>query len=294
MLPRHLLRRIRRLHLRARRAVEDMLGGEYRSIFKGAGLAFEEVRAYLPGDDVRSIDWNVTARMGHPFIKRYVEERELTVLLAVDVSGSLDFGTQEQPKRDAVAELAALLAFCAAANNDKVGLVLFSDRVEKYVPPRKGVRHLLRLIREVLHFRPEGRGTDLAAGLDFLNRVRRRRGLVFLFSDFDDTGFERSFRRAARRHDLIAVRVSDPREEELPDVGLMVLEDAETGRQAWIDTSDPEFRAGQEDHRRRRREALNFLTRSARVDLVEVSTDGNHLDALTRFFRLREKRLGKH
>src|SRR3954452_12757130 len=192
MLPREVVRQIRRLQLRARRAVEDLLGGEYHSVFKGTGIAFEEVREYQPGDDVRTIDWNVTARMGHPFIKRFIEERELTVMLAVDCSGSNRFGTRVQQKREVAAELAAVLAFSAISNNDRVGLVQFTERVERFVPPRKGTRHVLRLIRDVLFYQPERAGTSLREGLDFLNRVLHRRAVVFLFSDFLDQGFEAS------------------------------------------------------------------------------------------------------
>src|SRR6516225_5810861 len=228
MLPREVLRQIRRLQLRARRAVEDVLGGEYHSVFKGWGIAFDEVRAYQPGDDVRAIDWNVTARMGQPFVKRYIEERELTVLLAIDSSGSLQFGTRAQLKREVAAELAAVLAFSAIANNDRVGLIQFTDRVEHFLPPRKGTRHVLRLIRDILFFQPEHRGTALREALDYLNRVLRRRTIVFLFSDFIDRDYEQSFKRTGRRHDLVAVRVTDPREEELPAVGLVEFEDTET------------------------------------------------------------------
>src|SRR6201997_1097662 len=202
MLPREVIRQIRRLQLKARRAVEDLLGGEYHSIFKGTGIAFEEVREYQPGDDVRGIDWNVTARMGQPFIKRFIEERELTVLLAVDCSASHQFGTFAQQKREVAAELAAVLAFSAISNNDKVGLIQFTDRVEHFVPPRKGIRHVLRLIRDVLFYQPRRPGTSLREGLDYLNRVLRRRAIVFLLSDFLDEGYERSLKRAGRRHDL--------------------------------------------------------------------------------------------
>jgi uncharacterized protein (DUF58 family) len=291
MLPREVIRQIRRLQLRARRAVEDLLGGEYHSVFKGSGIAFEEVRDYQPGDDIRAIDWNVTARMGHPFVKRFIEERELTVLLAVDCSGSQQFGTRAQQKREVAAELAAVLAFSAIANNDRVGLVQFTNRVERFVPPRKGVRHVLRLIRDVLFFQPRHRGTRLAAGLDYLNRVLHRRAIVFLLSDFLDQGYEGSFKRTGRRHDLVAVRVSDPREEELPAVGLVELEDAETGARLLLDTGSRAVRDAFRDGAAERREALRELARSARTDLVEVSTDGSHLDALIRFFRLRERRL---
>jgi uncharacterized protein (DUF58 family) len=290
MLPREVIRQIRRLQLKARRAVEDLLGGEYHSVFKGTGIAFEEVRAYQPGDDIRTIDWNVTARMGHPFIKRFVEERELTVVLAVDCSGSNQFGTRLQQKREVAAELAAVLAFSAISNNDKVGLIAFTDRVERFVPPRKGTRHVLRLIRDVLFYEPKGRRTSLAGGLDHLNRVQRKRSIVFLFSDFLDVGYERQLRRTSRRHELIAVRLSDPREEQLPDVGLVVLEDAETGERLLVDTGSAVVRDSYRGAGERRSEELRKLMRSAGVDLIEVSTDGAHLDALVRFFRQRQKR----
>jgi uncharacterized protein (DUF58 family) len=291
MLPREVLRQIRRLQLKARRAVEDLLGGEYHSVFKGTGIAFEEVREYQPGDDIRTIDWNVTARMGHPFIKRFVEERELTVMLVVDCSGSQQFGTRLQQKREVAAELAAVLAFSAITNSDRVGLVAFTDRVERFVPPRKGTRHVLRLIRDVLFFQPAQRGTSLREGLDYVNRVLHRRAIIFLLSDFRDEGFERAFKRTGRRHDLIAVNITDPREETLPRVGLLELEDAETGRHVVVDTFSREVRDAYAEAARQRREALRQLARSSRVDLIEVSTDGGHLDALIRFFRLRERRL---
>ena len=291
MLPREVVRLVRRLQIRARRAVEDLLGGEYHSVFKGMGIAFEEVREYQPGDDIRSIDWNVTARMGHPFIKRFIEERELTVMLLVDASGSQQFGTRQQEKREVAAELAAILAFSAITNNDKVGLIAFTDRIEKFVPPRKGTRHVLRLIRDVLFFEPRGRGTCLREGLDFLNRVLHRRAIVFLLSDFLDPGYHQAFKRTGKRHDLIAVPITDPREQELPAVGLLELEDAETGRRLVLDTSSAEVRAAFARQARLRRDQLRQLARSAHIDLIEVSTDGRHLDALIRFFRLRERRL---
>jgi uncharacterized protein (DUF58 family) len=290
MLPRDIVRQIRRLQIRARRAVEDLLGGEYHSVFKGTGIAFEEVREYQPGDDIRTIDWNVTARMGHPFIKRFVEERELTVMLLVDCSGSNQFGTRVQLKREVAAELAAILAFSAIANNDRVGLIAFTDRVEKFVPPRKGTTHVLRLIRDVLFFQPQGRATCLREALDFLNRVLVRRAIVFLLSDFLDKDYEQALKRTGKRHDLVAVPIRDPGEAELPAVGLLELEDAETGRQVVVDTST-EVRAAFGRQARLRREQLIQLTRSAGVDTIEVSTDGGHLDALVRFFKLRERRL---
>jgi uncharacterized protein (DUF58 family) len=290
MLPRDVLRQIRRLQFRARRAVEDLLGGEYHSVFKGKGLAFDEVRAYQPGDDVRTIDWNVTARMGQPFVKRFIEERELTVILLVDGSGSQQFGTRRQQKREVAAELAAVLAFSAISNNDKVGLIGFTDRIERYVPPRKGTRHVLRLIRDVLYFQPQRRGTSLREALDFLRRVQHRRAIVFLLSDFLDRDYDRALKRAGGFHDLIAIRICDPREEELPAVGLLELEDAETGQQLLLDTTSRQVRQAVAAAARQRREAVRQLCRSARIDLVEMSTDGGHLEELVRFFRLRERR----
>jgi uncharacterized protein (DUF58 family) len=289
MLPREILRQVRRLQLKARRAVEDLLGGEYHSVFRGTGISFEEVRAYQPGDDVRSIDWNVTARMNQPFVKRYVEERERTVMLAVDTSGSLAFGTGRQSKREVAAELAAVLAFSAISNNDRVGLMQLSDRIEHYLPPGKGARHVLRLIRDVLFFEPARRGTALGEGLDYLNRVLRRKAIVFLFSDFLDRDYERALRRTARRHELIAIQLSDPREQELPAVGLVELEDAETGARLLVDTDSALLREKYRTSAGERQAALRRLMRSAGVDLIEASTDGKHLDALVRFFRMRER-----
>ena len=290
MLPADVLRQVRRLHLRARRVVQTVLGGEYHSAFKGAGLSFEEVREYQPGDDVRSIDWNVTARMGQAYIKRFVEERELTMILAVDVSASQRLGTKLHTKRAAAAELAALLALCAVSNNDRVGLIGFSDRVERFVPPNKGPRHVLRLLRDILAFEPERPGTDLTVALDYLNKVQRRRAIVFLLSDFLTGGFENAFRRAARKHDLIAVRTTDPCEEAWPAVGLVRLEDAETGQQHTIDTSSRAFREGFAKRSGERMAAFTKLSRGAQADLIEVGTEGNHFDALLSFFRKRDRR----
>ncbi|QEL14619.1 DUF58 domain-containing protein [Limnoglobus roseus] len=291
MLPADVMRQIRRLQLRARRAVTTMLGGEYHSAFKGAGLSFDEVREYQPGDDVRGIDWNVTARMGTPFLKRYVEERELTIILAVDVSASQRFGTGVQPKRAVAAEIAALIAFCAVSNNDRVGLLALTDRVEQYVPPNKGTRHVLRLLRDVLFFEPKHKGTSLAAGLDYLNKAQRRRAIVFFLSDFLTTeDYAAAFRRAARKHDLVAVRTGDPREQSWPAMGLVQLEDAETGEQLLIDTGSRRFREEFAARAAERQAAFVKLTRSSQVDLIDVSTDGKHFDSLVNFFRLRERR----
>lgn len=290
MIPSDLLRQVRRLQLKARRAVQGALGGAYHSAFKGTGLAFEEVREYHPGDDVRRIDWNVTARTGHPFIKRYSEERELTILLAVDLSASLRFGIGARTKRDVAAELASLIAVAAIANGDRVGLVGFTNAIERYVPPKKGVRHSLRLLRDILAFEPAGRGTDLAAALEFLSRVRRRRAVVFLLSDFCDGGFEQAFRRAARRHDLIAVRLSDPREREWPSIGLVRLEDAEIGRQLLVDLANPHARELFAQRADLRRRAFERLAHAAGADAIDADTTGDHAAALIRFLRLRERR----
>jgi uncharacterized protein (DUF58 family) len=229
--------------------------------------------------------------MGHPFIKRFIEERELTVMLLVDCSASHQFGTGRYEKREVAAELAAILAFSAISNNDKVGLIAFTDAIERFVPPRKGTRHVLRLIRDVLYFQPRRRGTSLNEGLDYLNRVLRRRSIVFLLSDFIDRGFERVLKRTGRRHDLIAIRIADPREDELPPVGLLELEDAETGRHVVVDTRSRLVRRAFANLARQRRDAFRQLTRSAEIDQIEVTTDGNHLDALIRFFQMRERRL---
>jgi uncharacterized protein (DUF58 family) len=291
MLPREIIRQVRRLQIKARRAVEDLMGGEYHSVFRGAGIAFEEVRAYQPGDDVRTIDWNVTARMGQPFVKRFIEERERTVILALDISGSLAFGTGRQSKREVAAELAAIIAFSATSNNDRVGLMQFSDRIEHYLPPRKGARYVLRLIRDVLFFEPAHKGTSLEMGLDHLNRVLRRKAIIFLFSDFLGLHYAKAFRRASRRHELIVIRLFDPREEVLPDVGLVELEDAETGERLFVDTSRAALREAYQEQGQRRAEALRELARSSGVDLIEACTDGKHLDELVRFFRMRQRRL---
>lgn len=290
MLPADVLRQVRRLHLRARRVVQTLLGGEYHSAFKGAGLSFEEVREYQPGDDVRTIDWNVTARMGQPFIKRFIEERELTLILAVDVSASQRFGTRQLAKRAVAAELAALLALCAVSNNDRVGLVAFTDGVERFVAPNKGPRHVLRLLRDILAFEPDRPSTNLEVALDYLNKVQRRRAIVFLVSDFLSTGYEAAFRRTARKHDLIAVRTGDPREADWPAVGLVRLEDAETGQQVLVDTSSRAVRQGFAIRNRDRLAAFAKVTRGAQADLIDAGTGGNHFDALLGFFRARDRR----
>ena len=292
---RSVARKIRLIEIQTSKAVDDVLAGEYSSVFKGSGMEFEEVREYAPGDEIRSIDWNVTARMGKPFVKRYVEERELTVWLLVDLSASGAFGSLSQLKNEAATEFCALLAFAAIRNNDKVGLIVFTDRVELSIPPSKGRTHVLRLIRELLRFEPEGRGTDLAVALEYLGRVTHKRGVVFLVSDFLSPGVlaeqsGKQLRVLARRHDLIAVTVGDRRERELPDVGLIELEDAETGECVLIDTSSARVRRDYAaDARRRGAERQSFF-RSTGIDEVEVMTGQDYVRDLRKLFRRREGR----
>ena len=291
MLPTELLRQIRHIEIRTRRAVNDMLAGQYESVFRGTGIAFEEVREYQLGDDVRTIDWNVTARMGYPYVKRYQEEREQTVVLLVDVSASQSFGTTKRWKNDIAAELCALLAFSAVQNNDKVSMILFSDHVEHFLAAAKGTSHVLRLIRDVLCFKPRSRRTDLVAAFNHLSRVTHRHAIVFVLSDFLTAGYDRSFRVAARRHDLVAIRLVDPREKELPSVGLVELQDAESGSRFVVDTTSREFRHLFAESATQRAREFAQVCRSASVDSVEVGTDGHHVDPLVRFFQQREKRL---
>ena len=290
MIPREILKKVRRIEISTRGLVNEVLSGEYHSVFKGRGMNFAEVREYQYGDDIRSIDWNVTARTGSPFVKIFEEERELTVMLVVDVSASGDFGTQERMKGEVAVEICALLAFSAIKNNDKVGLIIFSDHVEKFVPPRKGKRHVLRVLRELLYPRPEGRGTDIKAALDYLNHVQRKRAVIFLVSDFRDTGFEKSLAVAGRRHDMIAVRVGDLREREIPPVGFLELEDPETGERLVVNTSDPRFRADFRERSRYAREELDRTLRRSRVDVIDIETGEPYVRPLMRFFRDRMRR----
>lgn len=291
MEPREILKKIRHVELKTRGLVDAAFAGQYRSVFKGRGMNFEEVREYAPGDEVRSIDWNVTARLGDPYVKKFTEERELTVMLVVDVSASGSFGSVRLSKRELAAEVASLLAFSAIRNSDKVGLILFSDHVELFIPPKKGRVHTLRLIREILFFEPRGRGTDPATALNYLNRVVTRKAVVFLISDFQTPDISKEISVTSRRHDLIAMPIVDPREEELPDVGLLTLEDAETGEQIEINTSDRKLRSDYIRAVDDRRDALQRLLRRNRVDLIALKTDEDYLPALRSFFRLRERRL---
>ncbi len=288
------LRQVRRIELRTRRLVNSRFTGDYHSVFKGRGIEFAEVREYLPGDDVRSIDWNVTARLGRPYIKRYVEERELSVLLAVDLSGSQRWGTRGRSKSEMIAEIAATLAMSAMHNNDRVGLLLFTDRIEMFVPPRKGKRHALRLVRDLLAFEPEGRGTDLAGGLDYGTRLLGSRSILFLFSDFLASGggpeLERALRIASARHDLVAVRTMDPADRNLPDAGLVRMIDPETGESLVVNTSGGSVRAAYCDRAAARADATSKLLRRLQVDEMELRTDLPYAASLLRFFRLRERR----
>lgn len=289
-LPPDMMRRIRRIEIRARRLVASVFLGEYHSVFRGRGIEFSDVRQYEPGDDVRAIDWNVTARMGVPYVRQYVEERELSVMLVVDVSASSAFTTAGPTKREIAAEVAATLAFAAVSNGDRVGLIAFSDRVELFVPPGKDRRHVLRIIRELLYLEPRGRGTSIAAALSFLARVARRRSVVFLLSDFFDAGYEPQLRAASLRHEVVAMSLSDPREASLPDVGLLEALDAETGARMLIDTSDAGVRAAYarraEELRERRRKSFA----AANVEEVALRTDRPYTEPLLRAFRARTRR----
>ena len=290
MISSELYHQVRRLHIRTNRLVNETFGGEYLSAFKGHGMEFAEVREYAPGDDVRSIDWNVTARRGHPYIKRYVEERELTVMLLVDLSASGQFGSVNRLKTDIATELCAVLALSAINNNDRVGLLLFTDKIEKFVAPQKGKRHGMRILRDLLYFEPRQRRTDVGLALDFLHHISRRRTVSFLVSDFMTTGYDMPLRLAHRRHDMIPVSITDRRDDSLPPVGLMALQDLETGEHILVDTASDAVRAG---YRRRREAALEKrqqLFKSLRIDSIEVNTEEPYIRPLLRFFRLRERR----
>jgi uncharacterized protein (DUF58 family) len=289
--PHDILKKIRHLEIKTRGLVQTAFAGQYRSVFKGRGMNFEEVREYQPGDEVRAIDWNVTARMGHPYIKKFTEERELTVMLLVDVSASGNYGSVALSKRELAAEVACLLAFSAIRNNDKVGLILFSDHVELFIPPKKGRIHTLRLIREILFFNPSGRGTDLNSALNYLNRVVTRKSVTFLISDFQAAGFSKALSVTGRRHDLIAIPIVDPREEDLPNVGIITLEDAETGEQIEVNTSDASTRSAYLHLVEKRRNELLKELRRRRIDSISLRTDRDYLPALRSFFQQRERRL---
>lgn len=288
---REILHKIRRLELRTRRLVESSFAGQYQSVFKGRGMNFEEVRPYSPGDEIRAIDWNVTARTGEPYIKKFTEEREMTVMIVLDVSASGNFGSAEESKRAIAAEVAAILAFSAIHNNDKVGLLLFSDRVELFIPPKKGRHHILRLIREMLFFKPVGYGTDLNGALEYMNKLITRRAVVFVISDFFTDDFTRPLTVSAKRHDMVAVPIVDPVEEALPDVGVILLEDPETGEQIEVDTSRRSITRGYADLSALRSKELASLFGSRGIDMVSLRTDQDYLPVLRSFFDRRGRRM---
>ncbi len=287
---RELLRRVRRIRLRTRQVVDAAFAGQYHAAFKGRGMEFEEVRPYLVGDDVRTIDWNVSARLGEPHVKLFREERELTVMLAVDLSGSLDFGTRGQFKRDLLAELAATVAFSAAMNNDKIGLLAFTDRVELFVPPRKGTKHVMRIVRELLALRPEGRGTAIGPALEELGRVLRQRSVVFVVSDFLDDSWDRPMRMARRRHDVVPVVVQDAAERELPPMGLVEFTDPETGVRRLVDTGRRAVRRRFAEAAQAKAESRDRLLRGMRLDPIEITTGEDFVAPLSASFRRRERR----
>lgn len=291
MIPKEILKKVRQIQIRSSRLVNDVLAGEYVSVFKGVGMEFEEVREYQAGDDIRTIDWNVTARMGHPYIKRFTEERELTIMFLVDLSYSGEFGSMKQFKNEIATEICALLALSAVRNNDKVGLILFTDKIEKFVPPKKGKTHVLRVIREVLYYKPENKGTDISIALEYLLKVTRRKAVCFLISDFITEGFEHALRIANKRHDIIAASITDPRELEIPNVGFVELEDAETGEITLVDTSDRKMMERFNRFNTKNMEERAKLFRSMGVDLIDVRTDRSYVEPIMKFFRAREKRL---
>jgi uncharacterized protein (DUF58 family) len=290
MLPKELLKKIRAIEIRTRRVVTETLAGQYHSVFKGRGMTFDEVRQYQAGDEIRVIDWNVTARMNDAYVKVFVEERELTVMLLVDLSASNDFGTRDKTKAEQAAELAALLAFSAIGNNDRVGLILFTDRIERFVPPKKGRKHVLRIISDVLTFQPKGKATDIGKGLEYLNQVTKRKAVVFLLSDFLADGFEKPLRIAARKHDLIAISLRDRLESKLPALGMTLIEDPETGERMYVDLADPSVRRAFEAEMAAEREAQKRLFSKLDMDQIDVTAGEEYIKPLVAFFRARSKR----
>lgn len=289
-----ILRQVKRVELKTRGLVDALFAGEYRSVFKGQGMEFAEVREYTPGDEVRAIDWNVTARMSRPFVKRYVEERELTIMLALDISGSESFGTVERFKSDMMTEFASVIALAAVRNNDRVGLIFFTDRVEHVVPPRKGKRHVLRIVRDLLAFEPKGRRTDLEPALEYMQRTLRQHTVIFLVSDFQADGYEHALKVLGRRHDVVAVTLNDPAEQNLPRVGLARMRDPETGEFLEVDTTDRAVRAAYAEHVAAELAARHRVLRRAGVDEVDLITGGSVIEPLLKFFRTRQTRARLH
>ncbi|MBN1128550.1 MAG: DUF58 domain-containing protein [Chitinispirillaceae bacterium] len=292
MIPKEVLKKVRRIEIKTKSVVDAILSGQYHSVFKGRGMEFSEVRSYVEGDDIRNIDWNVTARMNTLYVKKHVEERELTVMLLVDASGSGSFGSINKFKGEMGVELCALLAFSAIKNNDRVGLIIFTSEVERYIPPQKGKNHVLRVIRELLYFKPKNRGTNVGEALSFLNRVQRRKAVVFLVSDFFTAPFMAPLRVTARRHDLVAITLSDPRESNLPDVGLIELEDAERGDTVLVDSSSNEFRQRYNAEMGKRAGEVSQRFKSTGIDEIKVSTATDYVEPLVKFFKKRERLAG--
>ena len=291
MIPKEVVKNVRRIQITTNRLVRDVFAGQYHSIFKGQGIEFDEVREYQPGDEIRTIDWNVTARMGHPYIKKFVEERELTVMILLDVSQSSLFGTVNYLKGQLAAEICSLLAFSAIKNNDKVGFIAFTDKIEKFVPPRKGVRHVLRVIREALYFKPRFKGTSISTALEYLNRVTTRRTVTFVISDFYDTGYKKLLSVANKRHDVIAITITDPMELEIPNLGIVRFQDAETGAEFLIDSSSRKVRTTYKAEALKRFRERKTLLESANVDTVDIRTNIPYARSLITFFRTRGKKL---
>ncbi|OHB45627.1 MAG: hypothetical protein A2094_01835 [Planctomycetes bacterium GWE2_41_14] len=290
MIPKDILKKIQQIQIHTRRLVNEAFVGEYHSVFKGRGMEFDEVREYQPGDEIRTIDWNVTARMGRPFIKRYVEERELTVMLLVDVSASGNFGSIKHLKNEVATEICAILAFSAIKNNDKVGMIMFTDKIEKFIPPKKGPKHVLRVIRELLCSQPTGKGTNISVALEYLNKITHRRTISFVVSDFIANDYSHAVRIANKRHDMIAITIADPREQELPNVGFIELRDAESGEILLLDTADSLARKEFGALNNRRMQEQSRLFRSMGVDEILINTNRHHVEPIVRFFRMREKR----
>jgi uncharacterized protein (DUF58 family) len=288
---RELLKKVRLIEIKTRGMVNQVFSGEYHSVFKGRGMEFSEVRDYQFGDDIRTIDWNVSARFNHPFVKVFEEERELTVMLLVDFSRSGSFGTAQQLKNEIAAEICAVLAFSAIKNNDKVGLIMFTDRIEKFVPPKKGRAHILRIVRELISLQPGGAGTNIREALEYFNHVNKKRCIAFIISDFIDDGYDQILRIISKKHDIIAVEIFDPREEELPDVGLVKMRDAETGEPRWIDTGDSRLRTGFRAYWRKRRADRKQLFLRSKVDAIPIRVDKPYIKPIVDFFKLRESRL---
>ncbi len=290
MISHNILRNVRRIEIRTTKLVNSLFGGEYQSVFKGQGIEFADVREYIPGDDIRTIDWNVTARSQHPYIKKYAEERELQVVFLVDSSASTFFGTRDRLKSEAIAEVCALLAFSAWKNNDKVGLVSFTDQIEKYVAPRKGRSRILRVIRDILYPEIKGKGTDIKMALDFANRVLRRRGIIFLVSDFIGDGYLTPLRILAKKHDLIAIKLNDPLEKRFPKAGFVELKDAESGKRAFVNTHSGKWRREYRENARKRDEKIKSEFKSAKIDSIDLELGKDTIDPILRFFKEREKR----